>query len=118
MRLGEAQETFAELLPNLLIKIYASGYKARLGDLFRDPRSHGEFGEKGVYGRSNSQHKNKCAIDINLISPEGEYLSATDDHKDFGEYWETLHPHCRWGGRYNDGNHYEFIPQGWRNEYP
>jgi hypothetical protein len=30
-----------------------------------------------------------------------------------GEFWEGLHPLCRWGGRFNDGNHYSIeSPEG------
>ena len=44
-------------------------------------------------------------------------------HKPFGEFWESLHPDCRWGGNWdkdnnpfefgeNDGNHYSLEHEG------
>ena len=46
MRLGEKQELFARLLPRLLDKAHSLGFEIRLGDVFRDPRSHGEYGQR------------------------------------------------------------------------
>jgi len=56
--------------------------------------------------KQNSNHYNRLAIDLNLFTKEGSYITDSLAHKPFGEYWESLHPLCRWGGRFNDGNHY------------
>jgi hypothetical protein len=69
------------------------------------------MGEKKGYGSAYSVHKLKLANDINLFK-DGMYLTKTEDHKVFGEYWESLHPLCRWGGRWNDGNHYSLEHEG------
>lgn len=111
MKLGEKQELFAELLPLLLLKATELGYQMRLGDLFRDPRVHGQIGEKKGYGHRKSCHKLKLAIDINLFK-EGKFLTSDDDHEPLGLFWESLHPLCRWGGRFNDGNHYSIEHDG------
>ena len=42
------------------------------------------------------------------------YLSDTESHREFGEWWEKQHPLCRWGGRFNDGGHYSFAWNGVR----
>ena len=135
MTLGERQELFMRLLPSLINKAHALGFEIRGGDLFRDPRLHGEFGRRNLfrylqtilpdsllmlvmakkykgYGSKTSEHKNKCAIDLNLRVQDGGMVWSTEDHRELGEWWEMQHPYCRWGGRYKDGNHYELLK--WR----
>jgi len=111
MKLGKKQELFVRLIHQLKGFIFEQGYDIREGDAFRDPRVHGEWGEKKGYGSAYSVHKLKLANDINLFK-DGMYLTKTEDHKVFGEYWESLHPLCRWGGRWNDGNHYSLEHEG------
>jgi hypothetical protein len=108
MKLGERQELFMRLLPRLIDKAHELGFEIRGGDLFRDPRVHGQFGEKIAYGHSKSNHKLKCAIDLNLFK-DGQYLATTDDHEELGTWWDELHDQTRWGGHFNDGNHYEVL---------
>jgi hypothetical protein len=111
--LGQLQETFAVLAAKLVLHANSLGYKTRLGDVFRDPRSHGAQGVRKAYGEASSAHKNKLAIDINLFQ-NGEFLTRTEDHQQLGEWWEKQHPLCRWGGRFRakDGNHYSMEWQG------
>ena len=116
MKLSEAQRLFARRLPRLIDYINDNGYECTLGDAYRDPRSHGEMGQKIAYGRRHSAHKQRLAIDLNLFL-DGEYLSTTEAHRPFGEYWISLDPeNHEWGGDWNqdgnvddndnDGNHY------------
>jgi hypothetical protein len=105
MALGNKQELFMRLLPQLINKAHALGFEVRGGDLFRDPRVFGAVGVKLGYGTASSCHKLKLAIDLNLFK-DGNFLSATEDHKELGEWWEKQHELCRWGGRFQDGNHY------------
>jgi len=104
LSLGQKQELFSELIAKLITYMYSKGYKVRCGDFFAKPRNPPEHKINPP-----SQHYNKCAADLNLFMG-GKFLDKTEDHKEFGAYWESLHPLCRWGGRYNDGNHYELIP--------
>ena len=108
MTLGERQELFMRLLPRLIDHAHGLGFDIRGGDLFRDARAHGEMGEQGPYGNKNSNHKMKCAIDLNLFK-DGVYLTTTADHQELGEWWDELHAQTRWGGAYDDANHYEVI---------
>ena len=103
--LRERQSEFASKVPMLINKALELGYEVTLGDAYRDPRLHGNFGERKGYGESKSFHKLRLAIDINLYK-EGKYLTKTEDHKVLGEYWESLGG--TWGGRFNDGNHYSW----------
>lgn len=117
MTLGEKQRLFARLVPRLLDKAHELGCEITFGDLYRDPRLHGAVGEKKGYGHPRSAHKNRLAIDLNLfddIDNDGDldYLAMTEHHRPLGEWWEKQHELCRWGGRFNDGNHYSFEHDG------
>lgn len=111
MTLREKQSLFARFAAKLIDKAYELGYEVTLGDAFRDPRVHGEMGVKMGYGHSKSVHKIRLAIDLNLFK-NGKFLEGTDAHKELGEWWENQHELARWGGRFNDGNHYSFEHQG------
>jgi len=113
MKLGEKQQLFMRLLPRLIDEAHRLGFEIRGGDLFRDPRVHGNFGTRKGYGRSRSCHKLKLAIDLNLFK-NGKFIRTTKGHKGLGQWWEKQHPLCRWGGRFNDGNHYSLEHWGSR----
>ena len=113
MTLGQKQRLFASLTPRLFDFILDNGYEFTYGDAYRDPRVHGEYGEKKSYSSDDSNHKLRLAIDLNLFK-DGKYLTETEDHRPIGEYWKSLHPLCEWGGDKdrNDGNHYSFNHNG------
>lgn len=107
MRLGQRQELFSECIAKLITYMYSKGYKVRCGDFFAKPR-------RPLEHKANSLHYVKCAADLNVFK-DGVFLVETEEHAEFGEYWESLNPHCRWGGNFKDangkptpdGNHYE-----------
>jgi hypothetical protein len=109
--LREKQSKFARLVAELINRATELGYEVTLGDAYRDPRVHGAFGTKAAYGRARSVHKLRLAIDLNLFK-DGKFLSTTEDHTPLGVWWESRDPMCRWGGRFNDGNHYSFEHGG------
>lgn len=111
MTLGKTQELFMRLLPRLIDKAHELGFEIRGGDLFRDPRVHGEAGKKKGYGNRFSSHKLKLAIDLNLFK-DGTYMTRTQDHEELGVWWEQQHELCSWGGRFDDGNHYSLTYHG------
>ena len=100
LRLGQKQELFAILYAEHLVWLYEQGYRCRLGDV------HATIGHK-----VDSLHYIKLAGDVNLFK-NGDYITSTEGHRKSGEKWESRHPLCRWGGRYNDGNHYEVTHGG------
>ncbi len=117
MTLGDKQKLFMKLLPRLIDYAHEQGYELTIGDGYRDGRAFGDSGEtmvtadgKKVYGRKWSNHKQRLAIDLNLFK-EGKYLTDSEDHRFLGEYWESLHDGCHWGGA-EDGNHYSMINEG------
>lgn len=113
MLLGKQQELFMRLLPSLINKAHELGFEIRGGDLFRDPRLHGDFGTSKGYGKARSCHKLKLAIDLNLMRDD-TLVTSTSGHRELGEWWEQQHPLCRWGGRFGDGNHYSLERSGSR----
>ena len=109
MTLGQKQRLLVKLLAQLIDFAYKNGYELTLGDAYRDPRLHGDVGQKKSYSSSNSLHKSRLAIDFNLFK-DGVFLTTTDAHKPLGEFWESIGG--TWGGRFNDGNHYSLEHQG------
>ena len=103
--LREQQSLFARKVASLILHAEYLGYEVTLGDAYRDPRLHGDFGKKAGYGSSNSFHKLRLAIDLNLFK-NGKYLQGTEAHRTLGEWWEDQGG--SWGGRFNDGNHYSW----------
>ena len=92
----------------LLSFIFNSGYDCTLGDAYRTPAAAAINAKLGS-GIINSLHCKRLAIDVELFK-DGKFLTRTEDHIKFGEYWESLHPLNRWGGHFKsrpDGNHYE-----------
>ena len=106
MTLSKHQQIFARHIALLILYADVLGYAVTFGDAFRDPRVHGEYGKKESYASANSEHKRRLAVDLNLFD-DGEYLGSTDDHEELGEFWESLDPLNVWGGRWEDGNHYQ-----------
>ena len=97
--LGSKRRLFTALLVRLL---------TRMLDANRSPC----IGKDGLKHMVGSLHFEGLAIDIDLYDNTGKYLDRTEDHVEFGAYWENLHPDCRWGGRWGDGNHYSVTYQG------
>jgi hypothetical protein len=107
MPLRAHQEQFARLLAQLITWAFAHGYTVTLGDAYRDPRVFGPLGAARGYGSPSSMHKLRLACDLNLFR-DGIFLEATEDHRPLGAAWEALGG--TWGGRWNDGNHYQLTP--------
>ena len=99
--LRAVQSQFARATAHLILHAYSLGYEVTLGDAYRDPRA--------PYGSKSSKHRRRLAIDLNLFW-DGRYLARTSEHRELGEWWEQ-HGGI-WGGRWQDGNHYEWPEQG------
>jgi len=111
MSVREKQSQFVQMIGDLIDYAYREGYELTFGDAYRDPRVHGHIGFKLGYGRRDSLHKERLAIDFNLFR-DGKYLTSTEDHRPLGEFWEKMGG--SWGGHYNDGNHYSLEHEGRR----
>lgn len=106
MKLGKHQEAFSQDLAKLILFAYQQGYRIRLGDVWSKAKYRAH--------KHNSQHYKKLASDLNLFR-DGRFLQSSKDHHELGDYWESLSAENRWGGRYQDGNHYERMDTGWTN---
>lgn len=106
MSLLNQQMEFTKQVPKLISKAFELGYGVTLGDAYRDPRC--------PYGSKSSKHRARLAIDLNLFFKTNpfnfEYITDTEGHNELGEYWESLGG--IWGGRFGDGNHYEWPLEG------
>lgn len=115
---------------SLLIKFARSeGLEVTFGDAYRDPllakinsgkydlinRATGDRITLARRGAENSLHRRRLALDLNLFK-NGIYLSTTEAHRAMGRFWESLNVLNRWGGRFDDGNHYEMVPHYWRGD--
>ena len=106
MTLGRKQEIFAEHLSTLIELMFKMGYRVRIGEVERSKQ------EAIRRGFRNSNHTRRLAADLHLFK-DGKYLPKTEDHRVFGEIWESFSRvidgtkiNFAWGGRFKDGNHY------------
>jgi len=98
MTLRETRIAFTYTLGKLLVWANEQGLEVALGP-------------DGLKHRVGSLHYSGCAVDLNKYR-DGVYLTASEDYRDLGEYWLTLHPLARWGGSWGDGNHFSFTFSG------
>ena len=108
MTLGEKQRKFTRMIADLIIWAYDNGYELTFAEAYRTPEQ-AALNAKAGKGISTSLHLDRLAVDFNLFK-DGAYLTATDDHKPLGEFWESIGG--SWGGRFNDGNHYSLEHGG------
>lgn len=111
MKLGDKQRAFTRMIADLIQYAYEAGYELTFGDAYRDPRVHGEVGEKKSYSSASSVHKERLAIDLNLFV-NGAYIIGTHPAwDDLHDYWSSL------GGADripNDDNHFSMLHDGRR----
>lgn len=104
MTLGQKQRRFTQMIGLLIQFAYLRGYELSFSRAYASPAANAADG-----GHPNSNHTRRLAVDFNLFK-DGVYLRETEDHKELGEFWESLGG--TWGGRFNDGNHYSIEHQG------
>lgn len=110
--LGEKQRRFTLYVAQLIEYAYTSGLELTFGEAYRTPEQSKLNAQNGT-GISNSLHIIRLAIDLNLFK-DGEYQTDSAAFLPLGEWWEKLHPDCRWGGRFThpDGNHFSVTHEG------
>lgn len=99
------QCTFAENISKLIRYIRDRGYYARYEEFYRTPEQAKINAAKGT-GIENSLHCERLAGDLTLFDRTGKPFTKTEDYEWVGDYWKSLHPLNRWGGEFNDGNHF------------
>ena len=104
MSRSKRQQEFTQAIGLLIAFAYSKGYGLTFGDAFRDPRA---FKGAKPYGKYNSNHKKRLAVDFNLFK-DGEYLDgdeAKHGHSILHTYWDTIGGNRRIP---HDLNHYDF----------
>lgn len=137
LTLGQMRSIFTFNLSVLIPYAFSLGYEVRIAEAKRSDEQ-AEINAIGAAGRErvakliqaefplladkilnngkaggirNTVHGDGLAVDIDLFM-NGVYLDRTGDHKVLGLYWEKLHLLNRWGGRFDDGNHYSMEYRG------
>lgn len=110
MTLRQKQALFVRLVALLICEAQMRGYELTFGEAYRSPEEAARLAKAGK-GIAQSLHTSRLAVDFNLFK-DGVYLSSSDSHRVLGEWWEAQHELCRWGGRFNDGNHYSLAHGG------
>jgi len=110
--LSKKRQRFTRDIAKLINKAIELGYAPAL-DQVKRMQAEADANAASGAGISNSLHLVGLAADL-LLYQDGKYLTATVDHKLLGEYWESLGPDYRWGGRFTkpDGNHYSIAHEG------
>lgn len=104
MSLNQEQWRFADMVADLIEHARFLGYRVSLGEAYRPPVTAAYYATIGK-GVTNSFHTKRLAIDLQLFR-DGKYLTATEDYRPLGIYWESRGG--SWGGRFKrqDGCHF------------
>jgi hypothetical protein len=65
-------------------------------------------------GIRNSLHGKRLAIDLQLFDSAGRWITEVYPYQLVGEFWESLGPDHRWGGRFGDTPHFSIEHEGVR----
>lgn len=111
--MSKLQEEFAQSAAKLIQKGVELGLTITLGEAWRTPQQAQWNADHGS-GIAHSLHIERLAIDINCFK-DGAYIKDGSQLAPLGEWWESLGPNYRWGGRFThlpDGNHFSLSPDG------
>ena len=124
MTLRQKQSLFFSLKVKLLAFGLSQGYEFTSGESYvKSPRKVWWTDDVGEQRRKTvsedaehmkgSLHHLKLADDYNLFV-NGRYIRSSTNpaYVQLGTYWESLHPLCRWGGRFSDANHFSISHAG------
>lgn len=111
----DKQWEFSQSLASLIRQAYLYGFRVQMGEVYRTPLQAAANAASGS-GIANSVHCDHLAVDINLFTPDGTYITDDTGHKLLGPWWKLLGPDYRWGGNFDrrDFNHYSITPDGER----
>ena len=124
------QWAFLQDVANLIIKASELGYQLTGDELERsqveawinalpanctliaqtEDGKESHYWEKvGGKGIQRSKHIQRLAIDLNAFR-NGKLCNTVEEYRLLGEYWESLNPINRWGGKFSsrpDADHFE-----------
>lgn len=111
------QFLFTRFTADLIVYAYQQGFQVTFGEAWRSPETCELYAKAGK-GISNSLHRRRLAIDLNLFK-DGKYLTDLASYKILGDYWKSLSGlgyECAWGGDFKsqDANHFSIENLGVR----
>lgn len=118
MRLSDHQAEFAADVARLIRMVDLSypRLRLRLGHAYRSIEEQQRLMDAGiskVRKPESSKHTQRLAVDLILDKLDGTgiwvYQTKSDEYKVLGDMWEAFSKHNRWGGRWQDGNHFERL---------
>ena len=112
MSLNEKQALFTRLIAELITWCFANGYPVIGAELYRTKEQAEIYAAQGK-GIKNSNHRLKLALDLFRMK-NGRVTWEDAEYLPIGEKWESMHPLCRWGGRFKrrDAVHFSLIHRG------
>lgn len=118
MTLIEKQTQFAQMAAELINWCNCFGYTVTLGEVYRTEEQQKLYVERGLSKTMNSKHRDRLAIDLNLIV-DGK-LATAEQYRPLGEKWERMGG--KWGGNFKgfvDAPHFEWDDAAWeKRELP
>lgn len=98
----EARLLFLVCLGRLLLFSSGLNIRAMLYEFYRSPAEQKKKVDAGLSKVGHSQHQDWLAVDFVIMRGEVADWSHSigDEYEKLGVYWESLHPLCRWGGRF------------------
>jgi hypothetical protein len=102
----QKQFLFAALLAELIRHALELGFTVSLKELWRTKEQAEIYAAAGK-GIKGSLHRKGLAIDL-ILFKQAKPLWDTESYRELGEFWEGLHPLCRWGGRFKRRDAYHF----------
>lgn len=107
MKLSDHQAAFTADAARLIMYANAQpGHRVRLREVTRPGLLQRLYVKLGKSWTMNSWHLESLAFDL-LLDIYGKWQKETEAYRVLGVFWEDLSAYNRWGGRFEDGNHFE-----------
>lgn len=101
MRKFSVREVFTKNHAKLMLWCYSKGYAVTKGEAYRTKEQQAIYIKNGRSKVKVSQHQKRLAEDDHIWDAKTGAKYITDlQWIEVGEYWESLDPKNRWGGRY------------------
>lgn len=120
MTLREKQSAFCFAIGQLIVWAFNHGYELTLADgsidplrKVRLPNGQEQSGCRDLVHREDGLHYRRLAQDLNLFL--NNQFIADGGHPawtEIGTKWEAMDSLARWGGRFQDANHFSFEHEG------
>ena len=110
MTKNEKRVLFLRLISKLILFAEKQGIELACFYFHRTIQEQRKFFRSGKSKTLNSKHLYWCAMDL-MVLRHSRTASGTVKriavwesaaYAKLGPYWESLHPRCRWGGRWKD----------------